>query len=399
MPLSLYFGWGLMLPVILSLLYGVIAHRALTALDYLQKNTVWARIRTSLPSLLLFTLWGMVNIPLPAVYILAFLGKLYQLLGKNNSRAKELFIINLTHLMTMALHMILIGVFSLYMEMPMNSLLMLPFWRIATVSTVMGVNILFAWLLPGWNTLLGVLLTQSESEEVRPFLAFLWFCNLFLLLDSVLCIVRTEWRLMPVFLIGSTVLLEFYLIRFLCHLYSLLKVRYLEEEHDRLTRELARQNQSAEKWRKRGIQDSLTGAFSRRYVMERTAAFLQSDTQFSLVFIDLDHLKQINDREGHHAGDLFLIQFAKEFQSCLRGSDIFARVGGDEFVVLLLDCSLETAKRRMETIRTRLTEQYSPPFSFSFGVSCTSENMTGCAEDLLSRADHAMYRDKKTRTG
>ncbi len=172
MPLSLYFGWGLMLPVILSLLYGIAAHRALAALGYRQKNTVGARLGAALPSLLLFTLWGMVDVPLPVIYILAFLGKLFQLLRRNDSRFKEQFIINLTHLMTMALHMVLIGVFSICVKISMNDLLKLPFWRIATMSTVLAVNILFAWLLPRWSTLLGVLLTQSESEEVRPFLTF-----------------------------------------------------------------------------------------------------------------------------------------------------------------------------------------------------------------------------------
>ncbi|UWP59338.1 GGDEF domain-containing protein [Ruminococcus gauvreauii] len=399
MPLSLYFGWGLMLPVILSLLYGIAAHRALAALGYRQKNTVWARLRAALPSLLLFTLWGMVDVPLPVIYILAFLGKLFQLLRRNDSRFKEQFIINLTHLMTMALHMVLIGVFSICVKISMNDLLKLPFWRIATMSTVLAVNILFAWLLPRWSTLLGVLLTQSESEEVRPFLTFLWFCNLYLLLDSVLCVVRIDWKRLPVFLIGSTLLMEFYLIRFLGHLYSLLKVRYLEEEHEQLIRELARRNQSAEKWRSIGTLDSLTGIFSRRYIMEHTAALLQADTQFSLVFIDLDCLKQINDRQGHHAGDHYLIQFAKVLQSCLRGSDIFARVGGDEFAVLFPECPMETAVKRMEEIRSRMTEQYSPPFSFSFGVSCTSDNSEESAEDLFSRADEAMYRDKKNRSG
>ena len=114
----------------------------------------------------------------------------------------------------------------------------------------------------------------------------------------MLCVVRIDWKRLPVFLIGSTVLMEFYLIRFLGHLYSLLKVRYLEEEHEQLIRELARRNQSAEKWRSIGTLDSLTGIFSRRYIMEHTAALLQADTQFSLVFIDLDCLKQINDRQG-----------------------------------------------------------------------------------------------------
>ena len=141
--------------------------------------------------------------------------------------------------------MILIGVCSLATQTPMNKLLWQPFWRIATIGSILIINILIAFFassLADRSSLCCI--PNRKAKETRPFLVFLWFCNLFLLMDSVLCIATISWRLLPVFLIASTVLLEFYLVRFLQHLYTLLHVRYLEEEHRGLVEKLEQRNQT-----------------------------------------------------------------------------------------------------------------------------------------------------------
>ena len=106
MPFPIYLGWGLLVPVVLSLLFACLSEHAMSTLGYKQKNTVLKRILNYLPAFLLFFFWGMVNIPLPLFYILAYGGKLSRLLRNSRYRSKELFLINLTHLTTMALHMI-----------------------------------------------------------------------------------------------------------------------------------------------------------------------------------------------------------------------------------------------------------------------------------------------------
>lgn len=395
MPFSVYFGWGLLVPACLSLLYGFLSHRAMGALGYTLKNTAWARLRNILPPLFLFTLWGVADIPLPLFYLLAYLGKFIRLFFNSANRSRKLFLINLTHLTTMALHMIFIGVLSLMTDTPMNEMLRQPLWRIATISVVLAINNLVAWLIPRWDMALEVLRTQSESEETRPFMLFLWFCNIFLLLDSVLCISTIKWRLLPLFLIGSTVLLEFFLVRFLRHIYLILKVHYLEEEHQRLMEKLEQQNQNAARLRSKIALDPMTGVFTRRYVLEQVAFLLREKEPFSLVFIDLDHLKQVNDREGHRAGDLYLLRFTQEFSAYLRKADIFARVGGDEFVVLLPGCPQQTAEKRMEAIRSRLAGQS----SFSYGVTFVPKDSGRNVEEIFRLADKEMYRDKQVRTG
>ena len=76
----------------------------------------------------------------------------------------------------------------------------------------------------------------------------------------------------------------------------------------------------------------MTNIFTRRYLVEKMESLKAAKEPFSFVYIDLDHLKQVNDRDGHHAGDLYLMRFVHEFGSLLRRDDIFSRVGGDEDV-------------------------------------------------------------------
>lgn len=394
---TFYWGWALLIPVILSLLYGLTAQRAMISVGSSQRRSVAEWLRCALPVMVLLTLWSMFNIPLPLFYILAFSGKLVRLRWKKQSRTRDLFLINLTHLSIMALHLILVGIIAMLRETPINELLQAPFWRIGTVSAVLIVNMAVDLLIPRWSVPIAVIRTQSESGEVRPFMMFFWLCEVFLLLDSTLCTMDIDWKLLPLFLIVSTFLMEFYIIRFLFHIYSILKVRYLEEEHRRLELELERRKRAAEALRSKSSMDPMTGAFSRRYAMEQITLLLDEKKDFSLAFIDLDQLKQVNDQEGHSAGDRHLIRFAEAFGACLRKSDRFARIGGDEFVVLLPGCAGDIARARMEEIRLALTRDPARAFSFSFGVAHVSGGTEEQAEQILHRADLAMYQDKARR--
>lgn len=395
MPFTIYLGWDLLVLLAFSVAYGMVTHRLIGAMQYARRDTAWYYISVFVFPVLVFVAWGMVNIPLPIFYLVIFLGKLARAIRDKESQRREFFLISLAHLASMALHMILIAVAALCLGSTAKALLEQPFWRIFTLSVVLATNVLVGLGIPRLNMVLEVLRTQSDTAEVKNFMVFLLFCNATLLLDSVLCISDIEWGLLPVFLIGSAVLVEFYLIRFIKHLYAILKERYLEEEHGRLVERLGRQSRDAAELRSKTVKDSMTGVFSRRYGMERTEAFLKAGTPFSFVFIDLDHLKRINDQEGHHAGDQYLIRFAREFSSRLRKTDVFARVGGDEFIVLFPNCTPEAATQRMEDIRVSLVHDCSTQFLFSYGVTHASGDAPETVEQIIRRADQAMYRDKQ----
>lgn len=150
--------------------------------------------------------------------------------------------------------------------------------------------------------------------------------------------------------------------------------------------------------------DTLTGCLTRSHGINLMTTELQraqrSEQPVSLIFIDLDHFKLLNDRYGHLFGDKVLSTVGEVIKASLRGSDLRCRYGGEEFVVLLPDTPLEGAKRVAESLRCQLARQAikhvkkSIFVTASLGVSVSTSGELD-AKKFLSQADTAMYRAKK----
>ena len=151
--------------------------------------------------------------------------------------------------------------------------------------------------------------------------------------------------------------------------------------------------------------DPLTKLANRRLLHDRLGQTLvrakRESSRFALLFVDLDRLKPVNDEHGHQVGDWLLQSVAKRIEGCLRASDTAARIGGDEFVVLLIDQkSSSDAIAVAEKIRQSLEQPLLTPQgielnnSASIGVAIYPEHGNSAA-DLLRRGDDAMYRAKK----
>ncbi len=146
--------------------------------------------------------------------------------------------------------------------------------------------------------------------------------------------------------------------------------------------------------------DSLTGLPNRRHAMTAFAeAIRQADataSPLSLVLIDLDHFKTINDRFGHQAGDDVLCHFADTGKQLLRKTDLLARIGGEEFMLLMPQAARQEALRATERLRLQLS--LSPQIE---GLDLTYTMSAGIAdyrgetpENLFQKADRALYRAK-----
>lgn len=389
---QLKLSWWLLLPAVLSILYGYTESRTKAAIQMpaLRVRVSW--FVTSIAAAALTVLWSAAGYPLPLLYLLVYLCQSIRLLAGQPVQVKNWFMLNISYANTLALHLIIIGTAALIQNTTMYALLTNSLWRTVSVSIVLLVSIVEDLCFLRRPNFSALLTTEAESEEVGSFMAFLWFCTGYLLVDSTLCVFELEPLYPPLFLIGSSAVVIFALIRFLLHIHTLIRNNHLKDEHDRLSSRLAATEERAGTLQQMTERDILTGVFSRRYAMEHINAFLAEKELFSLVFLDLDALKKINDALGHDAGDTYLIRFTRALGGRLRDCDLLARVGGDEFIVLMPGCDAATAIGRIQDIRSAIEGE----FQFSYGVTSPPDSPKD-AEALIREADLAMYQDKMQR--
>lgn len=150
--------------------------------------------------------------------------------------------------------------------------------------------------------------------------------------------------------------------------------------------------------------DSLTGVFNRNYFEKVFNAYrthsLENMESYSLVICDLNDLKLINDRFGHSIGDMLLVEFTRQMKDLLSDSDVFARIGGDEFAILIRNQSLEKASEKMQHISKQIQSNsvqhqgIAIPLGFSYGIASSPED--SMVYEVLNRiADVRMYQYKE----
>lgn len=144
--------------------------------------------------------------------------------------------------------------------------------------------------------------------------------------------------------------------------------------------------------------DPLTGAINRRafqFAAERERLRAQRQgTPLSVAYLDLDEFKTVNDRMGHRVGDELLVDFAAQVEATIRATDLFCRIGGDEFVVLFPDTDAQEAVAATSRIRTALAGcAIEPPVTVSAGIA-TFRVAPQSVDELVDAADELMYRAK-----
>lgn len=152
------------------------------------------------------------------------------------------------------------------------------------------------------------------------------------------------------------------------------------------------------------IRDPLTGLFNRRYMEESLEREIQrcdrKQQPLSIIMIDLDYFKRFNDTFGHEAGDAVLREVAQFLQKFVRGSDIACRYGGEEFILILPEASLEVTYKRAEQLREGIKHLKLEPRYYAFGSLTLSIGIASfpehgtCIEFVIRAADAALYRAK-----
>ncbi len=161
------------------------------------------------------------------------------------------------------------------------------------------------------------------------------------------------------------------------------------------------------------IHDELTGLKTRAFFEEETKIYLElvanvdigkrrqwfGFKNLSILFLDIDHFKTVNDTYGHNVGDVVLKEVARTVQNSLREGDTAARWGGEEIVVILLGATESDALTKAEKVLTKIREISFPKYldlkiTSSIGVSSASKGTS--FEDLIKQADAAMYKAKES---
>jgi len=147
--------------------------------------------------------------------------------------------------------------------------------------------------------------------------------------------------------------------------------------------------------------DALVGLANRGEFNRRLQALATARSQHAVLFIDLDHFKEVNDTAGHAIGDELLRQIGTILRQVVRRGDTAARLGGDEFAILMHDCSPQDATRVAATILERIgtfmlrTGDACHSVTASLGIACSAPSRAS-AREILAAADHACYVAKRS---
>jgi polar amino acid transport system substrate-binding protein len=184
------------------------------------------------------------------------------------------------------------------------------------------------------------------------------------------------------------------------------KTKALQELNESLERKIKERTQKIERSKARlqdvAFKDNLTGIFNRHYLFKISPALLtaseEMETPLSLLLIDLDYFKKVNDTHGHLIGDNILKFMVENIQKILRADDVFVRFGGEEFIILLPKANIEESLIVAEKLRLSVEQNHyrkngiDISINVSIGASQYRHNET--LEKIISRADLALYSAK-----
>lgn len=174
----------------------------------------------------------------------------------------------------------------------------------------------------------------------------------------------------------------------------------LRQANRSLTTEITRVAALRDKLHEQAVHDPLTGLYNRRYLEEVFPIQVSQQGPFSLVMLDIDHFKNFNDQYGHPAGDVLLSQLGQLLRRKIRRNDIACRYGGEEFLILLPETSLQIAAQRAERIRQACAEMKVEYDGQQLGVTLSLGVVSfpihgGDPQTLLTQVDQALYAAKQ----
>ena len=167
----------------------------------------------------------------------------------------------------------------------------------------------------------------------------------------------------------------------------------------RLRRQLTEKQGHSDLLRNLAMVDSLTGLYNRRFAEQRLAAEVARSERkghpLTILTLDLNNFKEINDTHGHPAGDLVLQEFAARLNNVIRGGDLAVRLGGDEFLVLLPECTSQQLQLVLGRLGSLQVDWHGQEIPITFSAGWKQYEMGERPKEMLARADELLYTRKR----
>lgn len=239
------------------------------------------------------------------------------------------------------------------------------------------------------------LYNYNNYDDFKEFIYFLWFSLFLVLIQSFMYQAESFPSNTSYFLIGNNILLQILILVFVRNVHALIKQANVKKENTYLKQEEELRRKRTESLMEHADYDVLTKARSRRWILNHIEELFTSHSKFSIVFIDLNRLKEINDEFGHSSGDRYLRYFTEEMLVHMKPGDHLGRIGGDEFLFVVIDETYQGTVNRMNVIKQQIKNPFNQKLNyFSYGIAENSSVYTS-AQELIEAADQSMYMDKR----
>lgn len=220
--------------------------------------------------------------------------------------------------------------------------------------------------------------------------------NIYLIILSVSYNGQAYSTLAAIFLLSTSFLLFGAFYTFFLHAVKMSVLLEYEVKSKHLEQQLKDTYKDMETLQSFAFTDALTEVHNRRYGMGQLERLVKAHIPFCLCYLDIDHLKYVNDVFGHNEGDQYILSVVKKLSLAFRKSDFLSRMGGDEFMVLMPETSYRQALSMAETAYRevrRLPFIYHPSISYGIYEAGGSEEIS--IPEILKEADRSMYQFKK----
>ena len=385
---------------ILMVLYNLRSYRYSENILEARGSSVWGIITTSAVNCLLLALDLFAAIPVVLLFLLSFICLLLEfLLFFQGSLSSFLFSGGtfLFHMMNvkMAVSGIFILSFQAEFQAAFRGGVLYPCSVLVTLLIVMLFLEIFKVVM-GRQKIQVLLYNSAQLTFVTSSLSLI---NVYLMILSVFYESQAYSTLVSLFLLCTALLLFGAYYTSFHHAVQMSILTEYEHKSAALEKQLDESNKVMDELRDAALTDTLTEVHNRRYGMLELERLHRKNAAFSLCFLDIDHLKYVNDQYGHEEGDRYILAVVRILSEYFPPPATMSRMGGDEFLILLPQFGYADAVARLEKAASQVSRfpaTYQP--EVSFGVVESPPEDTRTPEELLKLADAQMYRHKQRNT-